>query len=55
MAATKFDVLGIGNAIFKYRCYVPVEGSCVSMWSLVFYGRKWFVALTGPKLSPLLA
>jgi hypothetical protein len=44
----------IGNAVFSYRCHIADDTS-VSMWSLVFYGEKWFIALTGPRRSVLQA
>lgn len=44
----------IGNGVFSYRYLIPLESSCVSIWSVVFYQKKWFIALAGPKRSPLL-
>lgn len=39
----------IGDGVFGYRHVITTEDQDTSVWVLTFYGRKAFLALTGPK------
>jgi hypothetical protein len=42
----------IGNGVFSYRYLILME-PCISVWHFVFWQKKWFIAVAGPKQSPL--